>query len=184
MDHGESSYRRFLDGDESALDAIIKLHFDGLAFFINRYLHDVHASEDIAIDVLLQLVIHPHRYNFKTSLKTYLYMMARSRALNELKRRSRARLLPLDEMGEISDGDEQTLLEAVLADERARLVHKAMSHLAAPMREVLHLIYFEGMSYEEAGRVMKKTKKQIDNLPYRAKAALRSELGEEGATYL
>ena len=70
MDNGARSYRRFLDGDERAFDEILTQYFDGLTFFINRYLHDVHASEDIAIDVLLQLIIHPHRYNFKTSLKT------------------------------------------------------------------------------------------------------------------
>jgi len=48
------------------------------------------------------------------------------------------------------------------------------------MREVIHLIYFENLSYEEAAKVMKKNKKQIDNLLYRAKSALRTILGKEG----
>lgn len=184
MDNGACSYRRFLNGDERAFDEILTQYFDGLTFFINRYLHDVHTSEDIAIDVFLQLIIHPRRYNFKTSLKTYLYMMGRSRALNELKRRSRVNMVSLDEAAELCDADEQSLADAVIADERARILNEAISRLDEPFRTVLHLIYFEDLSYDEAGRVMKKSRKQIDNLLYRAKATLRIELGKDGAKYL
>lgn len=46
MDNGASSYRRFLEGDESAFDEIMKELFDGLVFFIDRYVHDIHAVED------------------------------------------------------------------------------------------------------------------------------------------
>ena len=45
MDNGANSYRRFLEGDESAFDEIMKELFDGLVFFIDRYVHDIHAAE-------------------------------------------------------------------------------------------------------------------------------------------
>ena len=48
------------------------------------------------------------------------------------------------------------------------------------MRAVVHLIYFEEMTYAEAAKVMKKTVKQVDNLLYRAKKALRITLGKDG----
>lgn len=184
MKRGEDSYRRFLDGEERAFDEVLREYFDGLLFFINGYLHDLHAAEDIAIDVFLQLIVHPTRYHFKVSLKTYLYMMGRSRALNELKRRARHATMPLDEAVGVHAEDEETLLQEVLADERARAVHAAMSRLDERFRSVLHLIYFDGMSYEEAGRVMKLSRKQVDNLLLRAKAALRAELGGEGSDWL
>ena len=87
MDNGASSYRRFLEGDESAFDEIMKELFDGLVFFIDRYVHDIHAAEDIAIDAFSDLVVNKHRYNFKVTLKTYLFMLGRSRALKYIKRR-------------------------------------------------------------------------------------------------
>ncbi|MBR2220459.1 MAG: hypothetical protein IJ974_05730, partial [Phascolarctobacterium sp.] len=40
------------------------------------------------------------------------------------------------------------------------------------------LIYFEEMTYEEAAKVMKKNRKQVDNLLYRAKKELRIILGK------
>ena len=52
MDNGASSYRRFLDGDESAFNEIMEELFRSLVFFINGYVHDIHAAEDIAIDAL------------------------------------------------------------------------------------------------------------------------------------
>lgn len=52
------------------------------------------------------------------------------------------------------------------------------------MRVVIHLIYFEKMTYDEAAKVMKKNRKQVDNLLYRAKKELRIILGEDGELLL
>jgi RNA polymerase sigma-70 factor (ECF subfamily) len=43
----------------------------------------------------------------------------------------------------------------------------------------LHLSVFEGLSLEEIAKIMKKTKKQITNLAYRARQALKDILGKE-----
>ncbi len=82
MDNGACSYRRFLEGDESAFDEIMKELFYSLVFFVNRYVKNVHAAEDIAMDVFSELIVHPRRYNFKVTLKTYLFMLGKSRALD------------------------------------------------------------------------------------------------------
>jgi RNA polymerase sigma-70 factor (ECF subfamily) len=80
MDNGACSYRRFLDGDEEAFDEIVKEYFDSLVFFINGYVSDFQAAEDIAIDTFSDLIVNKKRYNFKVTLKTYLFMLAKSRA--------------------------------------------------------------------------------------------------------
>ena len=179
MDYGACSYRRFLDGEESAFDEIMKEMFHGLVFFVDRYVHDVHAAEDIAIDVFSDLIVHKHRYNFKVSLKTYLYMIGRSRALDYLKHRKVIEFTELTEETEVFS-EEKTLEEQVLTEERKRVVNKAIAGLPEDMRVVIHLIYFEELTYEEAAKVMKKNRKQVDNLLYRAKKELRSLLGEDG----
>ncbi len=92
MDNGASSYRRFLEGDEGAFDEIMERYRDSLIFFIHRYVQDIHAAEDIAIDVFADLIVHPYRYNFKVQFKTYLFMLGRSRALNYIKHRGKLTL--------------------------------------------------------------------------------------------
>ncbi len=181
MDNGACSYRRFLDGDEKAFDSIMEELYHGLVFFINGYVHDIHAAEDIAIDTFSDLVVHRHRYNFRVSLKTYLYMIGRSRALNYIKHRKVIDFVGLPEAAGIAD-DEAELEKIVLADERRRQVNAAVEQLPVDMREAVRLVYFEDMSHAEAAAVMKKNRKQVDNLIYRAKKELSVILGKELVT--
>ena len=183
MDNGASSYRRFLDGDESAFECIMKELFRGLVFFINGFVHDPHTAEDIAIDVFSDLIVHKHRYNFKVSLKTYLYMVGRSRALDYLKHRKVIEFVELSRVQELAD-ESAVLEETVLADQRKRVVNAALSQLPEEMGVAIHLIYFADMTYEEAAKVMKKSRKQVDNLLYRAKKELRIILGKDGELLL
>ena len=180
MDNGASSYRRFLNGDESAFESIMQELFHGLVFFLHGYVHDPQVAEDLAIDTFSDLIVHRHRYNFKVTLKTYLYMVGRSRALDYLKRKKRLRF---DELSEALPDEAMILEDRMLADERKRAVHTAMAKLPEEMRVVIHLIYFEEMTYEEAAKVMKKNRKQIDNLLYRAKKELRTILGKDGELF-
>ena len=183
MDNGASSYRRFLDGDENAFESIMKELFRGLVFFIDGFVHDPHAAEDIAIDTFSDLIVHKHRYNFKVSLKTYLYMVGRSRALDYIKHRKVIDFVEFSEAHAVAD-ETAVLEEMVLADDRKRQVNAAIAKLPEDMRVAVHLIYFEGMTYEEAAKVMKKNRKQVDNLLYRAKKELRIILGEGGEQLL
>ena len=183
MDNGASSYRRFLDGDESAFESIMKELFRGLVFFIDGFVHDTHAAEDIAIDTFSDLVVHRHRYNFKVSLKTYLYMVGRSRALDYIKHRKVIDFVELSE-ADNTPAEQEALEEIVLADERKRVVNNALNALPEDMRVVIHLVYFEDLTYDEAAKVMKKNRKQVDNLLYRAKKELRIILGKDGELLL
>ena len=183
MDNGASSYRRFLDGEENAFDDILIEYRDSLTFFINRYVRDISVAEDIAIDCFMELIVHRHRYNFKTTLKTYLFMLGRSRAIDYIRHRSILKTVELsDAESELTDLSE--LEDIVLAGERARVINEALEKLDENMSVAIHLVYLEGMSYEEAARVMKKSKKQVDNLLYRAKTQLRSLIGKEGELLL
>ena len=176
MDRATDAYRRFLAGEEQAFDEIMAELFRGLVFFADRYVHNVHTAEDIAIDVFADLIVHRHRYDFRVPLKTYLYMRGRCRALDVLRHGKVLPIAPIDELGE--QADERALEEVVLADERKRAVNAALAQLPEDQRTAIHLVFFAEMSYADAARVMKKSKKQVDNLLYRAKKALR-EMFEE-----
>jgi len=179
MDNGASSYRRYLNGDEEAFHEIVKEYFDNLVFFIDRYVQDTAAAEDIALDVFTQLVVNRHRYNFRVSLKTYLFMIGRSRALDYIKHRNKLTMTELSEAAQIPS-QEPSLEELVLADERKQALNAALTQLNEEMRLVIHLVYFEELSADEAAKVLKKNRKQVYNLLYRAKNALRAILEEEG----
>ncbi|MBQ2785053.1 MAG: RNA polymerase sigma factor [Oscillospiraceae bacterium] len=176
MDNGESSYRRFLSGDETAFDEILSQYRLKLIFFIDRIVHDPDTAEDIAIDVFVDLLVHPRRYDFRISMKSYLFMRGCCLALDYLRRRKH---FSDGEMGRQPAAD--TDLEAqLLLSEQKKALHLKLRTLPNAMQQALHLVYFEELSYADAAKVMKLSSKQVYNLLYRGKERLRTILKTEG----
>ena len=79
--------------------------------------------------------------------------------------------------------DEYDLEKLYIIEERKITVHRALRKLNTEYRQVLWLLYFDGLSNAEAAIVMKKSSRQMKNLVYRAKSALKSELDKESFVY-
>lgn len=183
LDHGAECWRRYLDGDESGFDELIKTHRDSLTFFLLRYVHDESIAEDLCIDTFMELLLHKRRYNFKIPLKNYLFMVARSRAIDYLRHANRFTTVELSEAeNETASGD--TPEEILLKNEQSRALSRAMQALPDEMQIAMHLVYLEELSYKETAKIMKLTPKQVDNLLTRAKSALRTTLSKEGDLFL
>ncbi len=177
MDNGESSYRRFLDGDESAFREILDLYSENLIFFINRYVNNISVAQELSEDVFVDVLLHKKRYNFKTSLKTYLFTIGRNKAVSYVRRCARRPEYAYEYIE--NEADRKSIEDEFIKKEQERELHIALERLNSDYKTVLHLFYFENMSADEAAAVMKKNKKQIENLLYRAKQALRKELERE-----
>ena len=177
MDNGESSYRRFLDGDESAFGELLDMYSENLIFFINRYVGNVSIAQELSEDVFVELLIHKRRYNFKTSLKTYIFTIARNKAVSYVRRCARRPEYAFEFIE--NEADKRNIEDEFLKKEQMRRLHEALETLNEDYRTVLHLIYFEDMGYDEAASVMKKSRKQIENLAYRARQTLKKELEKE-----
>ena len=178
MDNGASSYRRYLEGELSAFEEIIDEYREGLIFFINRYVCDLDLAEDIAADTFAILLTKPEKYNFSVSLKTYIYTIGKNRAIDILRKRKRHGTVSLD-LIPADTVSEESFIEDVLRDEEKRRLHNAINRLKKEYREAVHLVYFENMSVSDAAAVMGKGKKQVENLLYRARKALKEALGSE-----
>ena len=182
MDNGESSYRRFLSGDDEGLTLIIKEYKDGLILYINSYVANIYVAEDLMQDTFFKIAVKKPKFKEESSFKTWLYAIGRNIALDYLRKRSKDSFLSIDDM-ENCVRDEVDLENLYIKNEHKKLLHKALSTLKAEYRQVLWLVYFEGFSNDQAAQVMGKSKRQIENLIYRAKQSLESALGKEGLEY-
>lgn len=178
MKNGDSSYRRFLEGEQKAFDDIMLTYREGLTFFIMRYVGDESVAEDICIDVFCELLTHPRRYNGRSSLKTYIFMIGRSRALDFLRRKNKILMLPLENAMEHGDTGVSPE-DAVCISESKKAVNEAIRTLPQNMQLAVHLVYFEELSYKQAAKVLKVSEKQIDNLLYNARKKLEKTLRKE-----
>jgi RNA polymerase sigma-70 factor (ECF subfamily) len=104
-------------------------------------------------------------------------MLGKSRVLNEVGRRRFVSDVPVEDVLAYRAAGE-TPEEAQIRTDREKALREAMAKLPADMQTALYLSYFEDMTYEEIARVMKISKKQVDNLLYRGKERLRDLLEE------
>lgn len=183
IDYGAQCWRRYLSGDESGFDELLKTHRDSLTFFLYRYVHDESIAEDLCIDTFMELLLHRHRYNFKIPLKNYLFLIAHSRAVDYLRHAKKFAAVELSE-AENETADGETPEEILLKNERSRALSRALNDLPDEMQIAMHLVYIEELSYKEAAKILKKSPKQVDNLLTRAKSALRTTLSKEGDLFL
>jgi len=179
---GEELYRRFRSGDEDAFDELIGLYRESLTLYINSFVKDMYEAEELMIDVFARLD-EERGYQGKSSLKTYLFAIARNLALRHVKKRGRKEHVPIEELiNKLSGGDSSPETD-YLRGERGEQLRGAIQKLKPEYGEVLRLLYFESMSYTEAAGAMHKTVKQIDNLTYNAKVSLKTMLEGEGFRY-
>jgi RNA polymerase sigma-70 factor (ECF subfamily) len=178
MDHGARNYGRFLAGDDGGLADIIRAYRDGLIFYLNGFVNDLHTAEDLAEDVFVKLAVKKPRFKAQSSFKTWLYAIGRNEALSA-RRRKTLTYVPLEDAPAQPSADEAP--EALFfRDEKSRAVHRCLRRLKSEYHQVLWLYYFEALSAKEIARIMKKTDNGIDTLLYRARLALKRELEKEG----
>ena len=178
MDNGASSYLRFLNGDNDSFVELVREYSDGLTLFINTIIQDMHISEEAADDTFIKLYADKPRFREGASFKTWLYTIGRNTALNYLKKIRRKKYSPLEDISYFSD--ESDIESEYLKSERNIAINQCIKALNPDYSQVIFLIYFEELTNAEAAKVMGKSARQITQLLYRAKNALKVELERRG----
>jgi RNA polymerase sigma-70 factor (ECF subfamily) len=133
--------------EESALTELYDRYGRTVYALTLRILGDPGMAEEISLDAFWQVWQQIDRFNEKRgSLPSWLFTIARSRAIDRLRSRVASKRTPNDAGG---GNQSQAPDEAVELAERRRLVHGAMAKLSAEQRSALELAYFEGLSHSE-----------------------------------
>lgn len=176
MNEDKRLYNQFLNGNNNAFNDLISKYKNNVIYFISRYVKNIDVAEDIFQDVIVYILENKDKYNFDYSFKTYLYIIAKSKALNYIKNNKINNI----ELSEIADSlSEDKLLEIVFSNERKNKIQKVINQLKTDYQVVIYLTQIEGLSYKETSQIMNKTEKQIKNLTYNAKKSLKKLLVKE-----
>ena len=181
MDNGARSYRRFLVGDREGLREIICEYRVGLMLYLNSFVQNIHTAEDLTEETFTVIAIKKPKFSEKSSFKTWLYAIGRNTSVTYLRKNTKLDVVPLESQEYFAD--EKNIEDEYLKSEQKQVLHKAMHDLKLEYRQVIYLTFFEGFSNEEAASIMKKSRRQIENLLYNAKASLKTELERRGFAY-
>lgn len=167
-EQGEALLRRFSAGEVAALDILIEAYSATIyAILLRWYRLSVEDAEDLFQEVLLQLTVkaaeirNPRRWLVGTTIN---------------QARKRIRRLVRDRKLADRYGEELLLHEAPEPEDDRDLIRRGMARLRAFDRDLLRLLYFEGLSYEEAAERLERPIGSIGPLRGRALKRLGNAL--------
>ena len=181
MDRLTENYYRFLQGDDTGLEEIIRSCKDGLILYLDAFLKNPTLAEEVTEEVFVKLFVKRPKFSGKSTLRTWLYTIARNLATDNL-RKNKNVTVSLEDCEEPGK-DILSLEAAYIQREESKVLHKSIRKLKTEYMQVLWLYYFEGFTIKEIAMILKKSVHNTETLIYRARLVLKKKLSEEGFTY-
>jgi RNA polymerase sigma-70 factor (ECF subfamily) len=146
-EHDAALMARAKRGDVGAFAALYDRHAPSVLALLSRLLRDASEAHDLLHDVFLEAWLAVHDYDEeRASVRVWLLVRARSRALDRRARHGRQQLL-YDALAQsetaAAHNDETPPTERMLA------VHEALATLSQSVRQALELRYFAGLAVGE-----------------------------------
>lgn len=164
-------------GDSAAIHRVINKYSRLLWPIASAVLQGVGSDQDAeecVADAFIYLWKHPDKFDpLRGSLKSYLCILVRSRAIDRLRQINRQGTLPLEEAVLSATVGMQ---EELLSRETKRELAAAVNALGEPGREILVRRYYYDQKPREIALAMGMSVKQVDNSLYRSKRRLRQAL--------
>ena len=135
----------------------------------------IDVAEDIAQDVFVYILMNKNTYNPEFSLKSYLYTIARSRAINYLKREKKISYL-VDESYLFSEKDVE---DVVFNNEESIMLKKSIDLLPEKQKRIIYLVDIEELSYREICEMLNMSLPQVKSLIHRSRKNLKKIMIKE-----
>jgi len=176
-----------LAGDQRAFELLVSRYRHPLAGYIQGFLKDGEQAYDVLQHVFLQLYVSLASLSTDTSLKAWLFQVARNRCLDELRRRRRRPEIPFsilerqyreEELSPIEAIPDSELLPEEVA-ERTDLhcsLQRAIFSLSPKFRSIVCLHCFRHLSFSEVGRMLNMPENTVKTYFYRSLPRLRRAL--------
>ncbi|MDO4574013.1 MAG: RNA polymerase sigma factor [Planctomycetia bacterium] len=179
------------------LEQLVYRYEHDLYNYLRRFLGDSQYAEDVFQATFLQIFLKADQFDTSRKFRPWLYMVATNQAIDMQRRNKRFRhaslqknVTPCDEFEGVSlldmlPGEAPTPEERAMAQERANRMHEFIDTLPHSLRDVVMLIYYEGVKYREAAEVLGvpvgTVKSRLHNAMKRIGAWLRATDNEDSS---
>jgi RNA polymerase sigma-70 factor (ECF subfamily) len=130
--------------------------------------------EDVVSEVLLKVYRNLHQYRPDHAFSTWLYKLTANHVVDRSRRmkKERGRTEMPEQVVDRSPGAD----DEMEADERHALVREALRHVDPRYREVMHLVYVEGLKVDETARILGTPEGTVKTRLMRGREALKKVL--------
>jgi RNA polymerase sigma-70 factor (ECF subfamily) len=166
----ETLFARFREtGDRDVFGQLVKRYEREVFGYLKRYLGDQQLAEDAFQATFIAIFRKADQFEAGRSFRPWLYTIATNKAIDTQRSKKRSRLRSLDADLSRSSGSGQgrqlSMLEQLVdptADvqnqtdlsETRHEVREAIDELNDISKQVIHLVYFQGMKYSEAAETL------------------------------
>jgi len=151
--------------DPAVFSELVSRYQRELYNYLRRFLGDGVLAEDVFQTTFLQVHVKRELFESGRRFRPWLYTIATNQAIDAQRRNRRHRRLSLDQAHRSSGEDLGTLMEVVATSdstpyeaaesgEQAEWVRDAVDKLPDPLQNTVRLVYFRGLKYRDAAKVM------------------------------
>lgn len=171
-------YNDYLNGEKEAFEILYNKYKNKIEYFIYNIVKDYQKAEDIAQETFIYVIQHQMREN--SSFKYYIYLVARSKALNYINVEKRRNEITEKYFANDNEQIEKDVLDIITIEESKKELLESIELLDERYKNAIYLVNIEGLSYEETSKILGETLQNTKNLIHRAKKQLRKILLKKG----
>ncbi len=154
MEDDRQLVSRYLSGEESAFETLLRRHRDRVYGYIKMMVRDHQLAEDIFQDVFVKAVLTMKRGNYNEEGKFLLWILRISHNLVIDNFRKNKRFPTVDggpefDIFNIIKDEDKNIDEVIIEDQINADLLKVIEFLPDEQREVLKLRHFSGLSFKE-----------------------------------
>lgn len=171
-------YNDYLNGEKEAFEILYNKYKNKIEYFIYNIVKDYQKAEDIAQETFIYVIQHKMREN--SSFKYYIYLVARSKALNYINVEKRRNEITEKYLANDDEQIEKDVLDIITAEENKKELLESIELLDERYKNAIYLVNIEGLSYEETSKILGETLQNTKNLIHRGKKQLKKILLKKG----
>ena len=171
-------YNDYLNGEKEAFEILYNKYKNKIEYFIYNIVKDYQKAEDIAQETFIYVIQHQMREN--SSFKYYIYLVARSKALNYINVEKRRNEITEKYLANDNEQIEKDVLDIITTEESKKELLESIELLDERYKNAIYLVNIEGLSYEETSKILGETLQNTKNLIHRGKKQLRKILLKKG----
>ena len=155
-------YSVSVHGDEASYRQLFDIFFPSLNRFTHYFLKSPELAEEAASDTMIALWEHRDKLMVIGNIRVWLFVIARNRCLNILKRRQSNPTLSLDSIHVEISFPGQDPEEICINSEMRKKMEKAVNSLPQRCKLIFKLVKEEGLSYKEVADILHISAKTVD----------------------
>jgi RNA polymerase sigma-70 factor (ECF subfamily) len=162
--------------ETAAFERLYRLYEKRVFQYVRTLVDDYSIAEDVVIETMTAVWRGATTYAQTSTVSTWIFGIARHKAVDALRKpSSRRESVPLDEVVELpaqQEGPIETMNRTQVAD----IMQDALKKLSRDHQEIMRLVFYEEMPYEEIASLLSIPENTVKTRVYHAKRQLKQIL--------